>query len=599
MDILKHKMKKKTAVELKKELLEKNPSVELVGDYLGTHTNTRFHCKQCGNEWDTTPNNVLRGHGCPVCARKKSANTRRKSNAKFLSQLSTTAPSVIPLEDYTAAKSKIKCKCKECGHEWHTTPGSLLRGHGCPKCGIIKSSSAKTKTHSEYVEELQLANPNIELLERYTGSDNKILCRCKVCGNEWKASPGRIIRDRGCPRCGVMRRSRNQTTTNEAFLEELASISPDIEVLEEYSNSHKKILVRCKRCKHEWTASPTNLLQQKGCPQCNHTGTSFPEQIILNSLERILGTDRVLNRDRTTIDEELDIYIPELRLAIEYGAWYWHKDRLKSDIKKQQVCKKRLIRLITIFDLCPLDSIPGFGDDCLIYPYEIGVEKGLKTIREILKEICDDYKLDYSVVEESWEDIVKEARNKSKRKTTEQFIAELGVANPQIEIVGDYKDSRTKVECHCKRCGHVWWSPPTRLLHNHGCPRCATEKRIIARRKTNDQFVSELKTINPDIDPIEPYKGDREKIRCLCKKCANEWYATPNNLLRGRSCPKCGDIKRANYRKKRVICEESGIVYESATDAAHCLGKKEGSHITSCCRGKREMAFGYHWNYCD
>lgn len=424
-------MKKKTICDFKKELLEKNPSVELVGDYLGTHTATRFQCKKCGNEWDAMPNNILRGHGCPVCAIQKAANTRKKSNSMFLSQLSAIAPGIITLEDYTAAKVKIKCKCKECGHEWRATPSSLLRGHGCPKCGIKKYSLSKTKTHSEFVKELQLANPNIELLEKYTGSSNRILCKCKVCGHVWNAMPTHIIRDRGCPKCGVLRRSINQTTTNEEFLEQLLEINPDIEPLEEYSSSHKKILVRCKRCKYEWTASPTNLLQRKGCPRCNHSGTSFPEQLILNSLERILGTGKVRNRDRSAIGEELDIFVPELRLAIEYGAWFWHKDRLETDIKKQQLCKNNAIHIFTIIDSCPMDIIPGF-DDCLTFSNDVGVEKDLKTIKGVIKTICDEYGLDYSVVEKNWTDIVKVARKESKRKTTEQFVAEMREINPLI-----------------------------------------------------------------------------------------------------------------------------------------------------------------------
>ena len=110
-------MKKKTIDDFKIELLEKNSSIELVGDYLGTHTNTKFHCKKCGNEWYAMPNNVLRGHGCPTCARERTVNAKRKSNSLFLSQLSTIAPTIIPLEDYTAAKAKIKCKCNgSCGN---------------------------------------------------------------------------------------------------------------------------------------------------------------------------------------------------------------------------------------------------------------------------------------------------------------------------------------------------------------------------------------------------------------------------------------------------------------------------------------------------
>ena len=49
---------------------------------------------------------------------------------------------------------------------------------------------------------------------------------------------------------------------------------------------------------------------------------------------------------------------------------------------------------------------------------------------------------------------------------------------------------------------------------------------------------------------------------------------------------------------KPVRCEETGVVYGSATEAGEALGKPKGfSAISNNLKGKSETAYGYHWTY--
>ena len=55
--------------------------------------------------------------------------------------------------------------------------------------------------------------------------------------------------------------------------------------------------------------------------------------------------------------------------------------------------------------------------------------------------------------------------------------------------------------------------------------------------------------------------------------------------------------KRLNpTTKKAVECIELGTTYESAAEAARAMGLNH-SHISSCCRGDRQIHGGYHWRY--
>ena len=55
------------------------------------------------------------------------------------------------------------------------------------------------------------------------------------------------------------------------------------------------------------------------------------------------------------------------------------------------------------------------------------------------------------------------------------------VINNNIEIIGEYINSHTQIECKCLLCGHRWSTSPNNLISNKGCPNCNIskgEKRI-------------------------------------------------------------------------------------------------------------------------
>lgn len=122
----------------------------------------------------------------------------------------------------------------------------------------------------------------------------------------------------------------------------------------------------------------------------------------------------------------------------------------------------------------------------------------------------------------------------AKRKTTEEYKTELSKANPNLELLSDYVNSSTKVTVKDMRCGHVWDVTPSTPLRGHGCPKCAGVKK-----KTHQEFINELKAINPDIEILSEYVNTNTKIKCKCKICGFEWEAVPYSLLQGKGCGKC------------------------------------------------------------
>ena len=60
-----------------------------------------------------------------------------------------------------------------------------------------------------------------------------------------------------------------------------------------------------------------------------------------------------------------------------------------------------------------------------------------------------------------------------------------------IEVSGEYKNGKEKVNCKCKICGREWEAAPSNLLAGKGCPKCVAskgEKKVSEWLKNNNIF---------------------------------------------------------------------------------------------------------------
>lgn len=142
--------------------------------------------------------------------------------------------------------------------------------------------------------------------------------------------------------------------------------------------------------------------------------------------------------------------------------------------------------------------------------------------------------------------------NNNTRKSHDKFIGEIKRLKPNIEILTNYIGCDELIECRCKIDSTIWETTPTSLLNTAvGCPTCISKETGDRCRKTNEQFLKELKQMNPDILPLEEYHDIHTKIKCKCLKHNYEWLASPDKILfRKTGCPKC-----ANYHNEMTLDE--------------------------------------------
>ena len=341
--------RRKTHEEFIRDFYEKNKNaenIEILGEYKGNKIKIKCKCKIDGYEWETIPQNLLKGTGCPKCV----GNIRNKTTEYFINELKEINSDIIVLGEYKGSNKKIKCKCKLDGYEWEARPHDLLNNHGCPKC------SGKEKSNTErFKQEMKEINNDIEILGKYVNRNTKIECKCKIDGYEWSATPNNLLNNHGCPKCaGKVRKN------TEYFINELKEINSDIEVLGEYINAFTKIECRCKIDGNIWFISPHELLKNIGCPQCNESKGEKRIRKYLDNKNINYEKQYRFNDCKNKKTLPFDFYISSLNIAIEYDGEQHYKiikhfgglDNLIitviRDTIKTKYCEENNIKLIRI-----------------------------------------------------------------------------------------------------------------------------------------------------------------------------------------------------------------------------------------------------------
>lgn len=431
------------------------------------------------------------------------------------------------------------------------------------------------KTHNQFIHELKAVNPNIEVLGQYKNSATHIECKCTACANIWNPTPNDLLRGHGCPKCRHKLGAERRVIPHDVFVERVKNKKPQIEILGIYVNAKTAIKCRCKICGHIWYPKAGAVLySNNGCPACSHSSTSFIEQVIFLAFAYALPDCEVSSRNRSLINSELDVYVKELKVAIEYGSYVWHRHNLKKDKDKQEECREKGIRLIRIYDSCNtlLD-----GEDIIVY--EEDLSESHEKIKGLVNRLFFMLEITRIFSEEEWDDIFNKAYLLSRKMTTEEFEEKIKVVNPDVTILGEYKGNHRPIKVKCNHCGRIWNPTPHGLISGYGCIQC----HIDSTRTSQKEFEEKVRAVNPEIVVLGKYKKASDPIKCQCLKCGRTWEPLAKNLLKA-GCITCSLEKRGKrYRKTH---EEFIEVVSKVNPTVEVLGRYKGNHDRVECKCK-------------
>lgn len=122
--------------------------------------------------------------------------------------------------------------------------------------------------------------------------------------------------------------------------------------IEEYANATADYEFKWL-CNHCNTQFEQKLIPTTFCPNCNPRSETWGETYIRQYLEK--NNIPYVQRSRKIISPyELDFYVENSKIAIEFNGIYWHSDTIRTDKKYHQKkylkCKEQGIKLIQIFE---------------------------------------------------------------------------------------------------------------------------------------------------------------------------------------------------------------------------------------------------------
>jgi len=249
-----------------------------------------------------------------------------------------------------------------------------LRKNGatCPECGAEKRVKARRLSLDAFLQKARNIHGNKYSYEKtkYKNMTTKITVHCPRHG-DFEINPAKHVHGgQGCPACGAISRGHQKDKVScrhksaeskkarfaQLFPKRAAEVHGAKYTYENhgYVSGRQKVTITCPE-HGSFEQAVYHHLGGQGCPKCSHH-QSKPEQDIADFLSLFTT---VVQRDRSIIaPKELDIYLPEHNLAIEYCGMYWHTHRDQADekknkrrhIEKHQLCAAKGIRLITIYE---------------------------------------------------------------------------------------------------------------------------------------------------------------------------------------------------------------------------------------------------------
>ena len=144
----------------------------------------------------------------------------------------------------------------------------------------------------------------------------------------------------------------------------------------------------------------------------------------------------------------------------------------------------------------------------------------------------------------------------SKKLSFEEFVERSNKTHENNDLIYDessFNGSHQKVRIICPKHGEFWQIAKDHM-NGQGCPICGREKSGLQRRSNTEKFISSFKELYGNKLDLSKFVYTKSNIKStvICP-IHGEFEATPNNLLRGRGCPTCGNI---NKKIKQTISEQ-------------------------------------------
>ena len=517
-------------------------------------TKVYWRCKEGHSYYKPVRDRAAQAYGCPYCAN----NLRMEA---YENNLLGAYPRIVA-EEWDYEKNTIKpnrvtawsrkmawWKCPA-GHSYRQSIDNHVKvGQSCPYCAnrrVWSGFNDVATTHPWLVTEWHVENKK-RPEECIAGSHEKVLWKCKDCGNVWSAAiKSRAYSKQGCPRCALAYRS---SEPEQVLFYYLRKVFPKAE------NSYRA----------SWLG---RMEIDIFIPELNAgielDGGKWHENIQRDKKKAARLKEHGITLFR--IRDERNPKIDDGSIVISVT-----RDVDKSIVNMEPYVQELIEQINRVYGL---SVIP-----------DVNIKRDLTEIQGLF----DTKKKGQSVA--------------SDQQGLLEWNWEKNAINP--ERIG--RRSHRNVWWKCSLCGEEWMMPPHRKK-GIGCEQCkrstAGYQRALDRADRGEskrlmdfpQLMEEWDySKNAGVDPTRLTQGSYENVWWKCKTCGFEWQTVVKNRARqGQGCRNCYNMRRGEHMKKSIQCVETGEVFLGIEETAKKFGVSDYT-LKQCLRKPERTAAGFHW----
>ena len=311
-------------------------------------------CKKCNSLINVSLETLTRDrtkHGkkiCKTCANKEKWIKKVTDKCGFF-------PYVI-LSEFKNATTPLKVQCKKCNKIFFMKPYTIFslkeyknnNRYACRTC-FKRSNNITCVNTVKDAYDLLYKKFNVVDYEFINKRDEDELSitehidiKCLKCNNVFHSSLFYLLNPtskskRYCSNCNNIKQSYNKYN----YLTKYNEITNNTIIpTEKYQGAKKYINHKCLICGYgsndEWLASPYSILKlNRKCPKCSNNlnrGTSKIEKEIYDYIFSL--TNNCIQNYKPNFlknNQEIDIFLPELKIGFEINGVYWHSLNKKKN----------------------------------------------------------------------------------------------------------------------------------------------------------------------------------------------------------------------------------------------------------------------------
>ncbi len=205
-----HRQRSVRYLEELKVIAKERKGFLLSEHYINTKTHLSWEC-HLGHKWEAVPSSVKAGRWCPICARKKQADSLR-GTLNELKEIAKKRNGKCLSKNYKNQNSPVKWEC-HLGHKWDAVPSSVKAGTWCPICGRKKQADSLRGTLNELKEIAKKRNGKC-LSKIYKNQNSHVKWECHL-GHKWEAVPSSVKAGKWCPICARKKQADSLRGTGE------------------------------------------------------------------------------------------------------------------------------------------------------------------------------------------------------------------------------------------------------------------------------------------------------------------------------------------------------------------------------------------------